>query len=469
MDPDPYSKLDLIWLIAAEPSWASLVWTGAAILVLLFMSAMVSGSEVAFFSLSPNDFYQLSQEESAASRRILKLRDQPRALLATILISNNLVNIAIVILSDYFIGAVLSDKTMESWSLAVSEAFSSLHVTQEQWVNVIGFAITTVLVTFFLVLFGEITPKIYANSNNVKMAKNTSGMLYVLNSVFSPLSRMLVKSTIYIEKRYQSKLQSDKTSRKEEIDRAIDLTVIHEKDAERERSILKGIIKFGDVSVKEIMRARVDIVALDYESDFKEVMSVIRESGYSRMPVYRESLDDITGVLYIKDLLGHYQEGPSFSWQEKIKEQVMYIPEAKKIDEVLKSFRAQKTHIGIVVDEYGGTAGLVTLEDIMEEVIGEIRDEFDDELEVLYEKKSETEYIFDGKTMINDMCKILHIDKEIFAEIRGDADSVAGLFLQMFGQLPKKNTEVKFSKFIFKVVSVNRTRIEKIQITLIKV
>ena len=468
MDPDPYSKLNLFWLVVTAPSLISLIWTGVAILVLLFISAMVSGSEVAFFSLSPNDFHQLSQEEDSASKRILKLRDKPRSLLATILISNNLVNIAIVILSDYFIGSVLSDKTTETWSLALSETFSGLNIGHEQWAIFIGFAITTVLVTFFLVLFGEITPKIYANSNNIKMAKNTSGMLYVLDSMFSPLSRMLVKSTIYIEKRYQNKLQSDKTSRKEEIDRAIDLTVIHEKDAERERSILKGIIKFGDVSVKEIMRARVDIVALDFEADFKEVMSVIRESGYSRMPVYKDSLDDITGVLYIKDLLGHYQEGPSFSWQEKIREQVMYIPEAKKIDEVLKSFRAQRTHIGIVVDEYGGTAGLVTLEDIMEEVIGEIRDEFDDDLEVLYEKKSETEYVFDGKTMINDMCKILKIDKELFTEIRGDADSVAGLFLQMFGQLPKKNTEVKFGQFIFKVVSVNKTRIEKIQITLIK-
>jgi putative hemolysin len=290
----------------------------------------------------------------------------------------------------------------------------------------------------------------------------------VLNTVFRPVSRILVSSTGYIEKRFQNQVQSDKSSRKEEIDRAIDLTVIHEKDAERERSILKGIVKFGDVSVKEIMRARVDIIALDYESDFKEVMAVIRESGYSRMPVYKDSLDEIMGVLYIKDLLGHYQEGPLFNWQEKIREQVMYIPEAKKIDEVLKSFRAQRTHIGIVVDEYGGTAGLVTLEDIMEEVIGEIRDEFDDDLEVLYEKKSDTVYVFDGKTMINDMCKILHIDKDMFSEIRGDADSVAGLFLQMFGQLPKKNTEVKFSQFIFKVVSVNKTRIEKIQITLIK-
>jgi putative hemolysin len=429
---------------------------------------MVSGSEVAFFSLSPNDFHQLGQQEDTASRRILRLRDQPRTLLATILISNNLINIAIVILSDFFIRSILSEQTTMAWSDSLAATFYSLGFLPEQWSVFIEFLITTLLVTFLLVLFGEITPKIYANTHNIEMAKNTSFMLYVLNTVFRPVSRILVSSTGYIEKRFQNQVQSDKSSRKEEIDRAIDLTVIHEKDAERERSILKGIVKFGDVSVKEIMRARVDIIALDYESDFKEVMAVIRESGYSRMPVYKDSLDEIMGVLYIKDLLGHYQEGPLFNWQEKIREQVMYIPEAKKIDEVLKSFRAQRTHIGIVVDEYGGTAGLVTLEDIMEEVIGEIRDEFDDDLEVLYEKKSDTVYVFDGKTMINDMCKILHIDKDMFSEIRGDADSVAGLFLQMFGQLPKKNTEVKFSQFIFKVVSVNKTRIEKIQITLIK-
>lgn len=468
MDPDPYPNFDFIWLLASDASLPTIIWVGAAILVLLFFSAMVSGSEVAFFSLSPNDFHQLGQQEDTASRRILSLRDQPRTLLATILISNNLINIAIVILSDFFIRSILSEQTTMAWSNYLATVFNNLGFLPEQWSVFIEFLITTLLVTFLLVLFGEITPKIYANTHNIEMAKNTSFMLYVLNTVFSPLSRILVSTTGYIEKRFQNQVQSDKSSRKEEIDRAIDLTVIHEKDAERERSILKGIVKFGDVSVKEIMRARVDIIALDYESDFKEVMAVIRESGYSRMPVYKDSLDEIMGVLYIKDLLGHYQEGPAFNWQEKIREQVMYIPEAKKIDEVLKSFRAQRTHIGIVVDEYGGTAGLVTLEDIMEEVIGEIRDEFDDDLEVLYEKKSDTVYVFDGKTMINDMCKILHLDKEMFSEVRGDADSVAGLFLQMFGQLPKKNTEVKFSQFIFKVVSVNKTRIEKIQITLIK-
>jgi putative hemolysin len=423
---------------------------------------------VAFFSLSPNEFHALSQEEDAVSKRILYLRDRPRTLLATILISNNLINIAIVILTDFFVRATLSDQIMLTWSISLEQQFSFIGVDLVQWSVFIEFIITTVLVTFLLVLFGEITPKIYANLNNIKVARATSFLLYWLNTALSPLSRVLVNGSNLLEQKFSKQVQKDIGSRREEIDRAIDLTVIHEKDAERERSILKGIIKFGDVPVKQIMRARVDIVALDVESDFKEVMRVIRESGYSRMPVYRDDLDTIVGVLYIKDLLGHYNEGQDFNWQSKLREQVVYLPEAKKIDEVLKGFRAQKTHIGIVVDEYGGTSGLVTLEDIMEEVIGEIKDEFDDELEVLYEKKSETEYIFDGKTMINDMCKILDIDTDLFIEIRGDADSVAGLFLEMFGQLPKKNTEVKFNQFIFKVVAVNKTRIEKIQVTLLK-
>jgi putative hemolysin len=473
LDPDPYLQIFayhnlLNTFPASDISISAIVWIGIGIVFLLFMSALVSGSEVAFFSLSPNEFHALSQEEDAVSKRILYLRDRPRTLLATILISNNLINIAIVILTDFFVRATLSDQIMLTWSISLEQQFSFIGVDLVQWSVFIEFIITTVLVTFLLVLFGEITPKIYANLNNIKVARATSFLLYWLNTALSPLSRVLVNGSNLLEQKFSKQVQKDIGSRREEIDRAIDLTVIHEKDAERERSILKGIIKFGDVPVKQIMRARVDIVALDVESDFKEVMRVIRESGYSRMPVYRDDLDTIVGVLYIKDLLGHYNEGQDFNWQSKLREQVVYLPEAKKIDEVLKGFRAQKTHIGIVVDEYGGTSGLVTLEDIMEEVIGEIKDEFDDELEVLYEKKSETEYIFDGKTMINDMCKILDIDTDLFIEIRGDADSVAGLFLEMFGQLPKKNTEVKFNQFIFKVVAVNKTRIEKIQVTLLK-
>ncbi len=473
MDPDPYLQIFayhhfLNTLVAVDPSINSIVWLGIGIVFLLFMSALVSGSEVAFFSLSPNEFQALSQENSVVSRRILYLRDRPRTLLATILISNNLINIAIVILTDFFVKATLPEQLLLEWSTSLNQQFPFFGADPTQWWLIIEFTITIVLVIFLLVLFGEITPKIYANNNKLKVVRFTSFVLFWLNTTLSPIGRIFVNGSTYLEKKYSNQVQKDIGSRREEIDRAIDLTVIHEKDAERERSILKGIIKFGDVSVKQIMRARVDIVALDVESDFKEVMRVIRESGYSRMPVYKEDLDTIVGILYIKDLLGHYNEGQEFNWQTKLREQVVYLPEAKKIDEVLKGFRAQKMHIGIVVDEYGGTSGLVTLEDIMEEVIGEIKDEFDDELEVLFEKKSETEYVFDGKTMINDMCKILNIETEIFMDIRGDADSVAGLFLEMFGQLPKKNTEVKFHQYIFKVVAVNKTRIEKIQITLLK-
>jgi gliding motility-associated protein GldE len=472
LDPDPYLQNFAYHFLsttaAVDISVTAIAWIGIGIVFLLFMSALVSGSEVAFFSLSPNDFHSLSQEDDAVSKRILYLRDRPRTLLATILISNNLINIAIVILTDFFVRATLSDQIMFEWSTSLEQQFYFIGANLIQWSTFIEFVITTVLVTFLLVLFGEITPKIYANLNNIKVARATSFLLFWLNTGLNPLSKILVNGSTFLEQHFSGRVNNDMGSRREEIDRAIDLTVIHEKDAERERSILKGIIKFGDVSVKQIMRARVDIVALDVEADFKEVMRVIRESGYSRMPVYRDDLDTIVGVLYIKDLLGHYNEGQEFNWQSKLREPIVYLPEAKKIDEVLKGFRAQKTHIGIVVDEYGGTSGLVTLEDIMEEVIGEIKDEFDDELEVLYEKKSETEYIFDGKTMINDMCKILNIDTDTFFEIRGDADSVAGLFLEMFGQLPKKNTEVKFNQFIFKVVAVNKTRIEKVQITLLK-
>lgn len=438
------------------------------LLILLIASAAISGSEVAFFSLGPQDFHELQAENSVSSRRILFLRDHPRTLLASILIGNNFINIAIVIVSDFLIKSLFSDSTFIYWGNSIYNISLFSFLEAHQWTGFLEFMITVVVVTFILVLFGEITPKLYANHYNLKLIRALSGMLIVLHSSLKPFSRILVKSSHVIEARINRHGSMDFGASKEEIDRAIDLTVLHEKDAEKEKTILKSIIKFGEVAVKQIMKARVDIACLDYESDFKEVMQLVRESGYSRIPIYTDDLDHLKGILYVKDLLGHFHEGPEFQWQELIRTNILYVPEAKKINEVLNDFRQQKMHMAIVVDEYGGTAGLVTLEDIMEEVIGDIRDEFDDETDISYEQIDEFTYLFDGKTMINDMCKILQIDKNIFDSIRGDADSIAGLFLEMIGQIPRKNAEIKYNQFIFKVVSVNKRRIEKIQVTISK-
>jgi len=472
LDTDPSKQIESIGVLASyllmEINVGGLVIIAVILLILLLFSAAISGSEVAFFSLSPNDFHKLEQENDPVAKRILKLRDQPRTLLATILISNNMINVAIVILSELFIGSVVSVETFEMLGASLYTLTEWTGLQADFWTAFSEFMLTVLLVTFVLVLFGEITPKIYANLYNVQVVRAVSMLLYVLNFVFGPISRVLVSASHFLESRFQQNIDQSKTASRDEIDRAIDLTVLYVKDAEREKSILKSIVNFGDVSVKQIMKARVDMVSLDYESGFKEVMRVIRESGYSRIPIFEEDLDNLKGILYVKDLLGYYKEQDDFEWQKLIREHILYVPEAKKINDVLKDFRSQKTHMGIVVDEYGGTAGLVTLEDIMEEVIGDIKDEFDDDLEILYEKKDDFTYVFDGKTMINDMCKILKLDKSMFDEIRGDADSVAGLFLEMFGQIPRKNTEIKYNQFVFKAVSVNRTRIEKVQITLPK-
>lgn len=439
-----------------------------SLIALLFASAVISGSEVAFFSLSPTDFHSLEEENSTSSQKILALRNTPRTLLGTILIANNLINIMIVITSDYIVSSSLSNDVFIGWGEYIHQIWAWVFWEVETWAKLIEFIITVVLATFLLVLFGEITPKIYANINNVLLAKRVAGLLTILHHVFLPISNILVKGSHRLERKLSSVAAGSGATSKEEIDRAIDLTVIHEFDAATEKSMLKSIVKFGDVAVKQIMKARVDIIAVELESDFSEVMAVIRESGYSRIPVYQDDLDNIVGILYVKDLLGHFNAPKNFEWAELLRKNILYVPEAKKINEVLKDFRKERVHMALVVDEYGGTSGLVTLEDILEEVIGDIKDEFDDENEISFEKIDEYTYIFDGKTMINDMCRVLSLNKEIFDEIRGDADSVAGLFLEMYGQIPRPTVEIRYNQFLFHVVSVNKRRIEKLKICIIK-
>lgn len=439
------------------------------IAVLLLCSALISGSEVAFFSLTHNDFEKLQQENSPSSKRILRLIEKPRTLLATILISNNFINIAIVIISDYVLSQTFPEVTFSNWAKNLIESFHLQgYLSPESFATVIRVTITVVAVTFLLVLFGEVAPKIYAKLNNVKLARIMSAPLVLLMRIFHPLSTILVNWTNVIERKLAKSTQTGSLTSREEIDEAIELTVREGQDSKQEIDLLKSIIKFGDVSVKQIMRSRVDVVAIDFRISYTELLKVVKESGFSRIPVYDNDFDNVTGILYVKDLLGYLQEKKDFEWQELIRTDVLYVPEAKKIDDLLREFQSQRLHMAIVVDEYGGSAGIVTLEDILEEIIGEIKDEFDDELEVIYRKIDDYNYVFEGKTLLNDVCRILDLDTNTFDEVKGESDSVAGLLLEILGKLPKKDREVHYNQFCFKIVSVSKRRIEQVLITLSK-
>ena len=366
-------------------------------------SALISGSEVAFFSLSPNDIDDLRQDNSKTSQRIIKLKEMPRTLLATILISNNFINIGIVVLSDFVLGKVMPTEIFTNWAVQIGAAdhlsfipyfdFTNANIAWgvENLVKVVG-------VVFLLVLFGEVAPKVYANLNNVKLAKMMSGSLNVLNKFFSPGSKVLVNWTNAIESRLESKAQQASLMSKEDIDEAIELTVRNDDNAEEEVDILKSILKFGDVTVKQIMCSRVDVIAIEFRTGFREVLKLAQRASVSRIPVFDDDFDNITGILYIKDLIGHADEGDDFEWQALIRTDLLYVPESKKISDLLKEFQQQKLHMAMVVDEYGGSSGLVTLEDVLEEVIGEIKDEFDDLSEIEFTKKDNHTYVFEGKT-----------------------------------------------------------------------
>ena len=436
------------------------------IVILLACSALISGSEVAFFSLTYNDFHDLEREKSVVSDRILHLSDRPRKLLATILISNNFVNIAIAMLADFVIAQSMPEDLFTNWSeglrsLGLSEFFSNAQLT-----TLIRFLITVVSVTFLLVLFGEVAPKVYAKIDSIRLAKIMATPLTLLMRAFHPISRILVNWTNLIEKKLAARGRTSSISFREDIDDAIELTVRKEQHVEQEIDILKSIVKFGDVSVKQIMRSRVDVVAVDFRTSFEELVSIVRSSGYSRIPIYDNDFDNVTGILYVKDLIGHIDNEQQFEWQQLIRTDVLYVPEAKKINDLLRDFQKKHLHMAIVVDEYGGSSGIVTLEDVLEEVIGDIRDEFDQEQEMVYKIIDEKNVLFEGKTLLNDVCRVLNIDTTTFDEIKGDSDSLAGLILEIHGRIPKKDKEIHYNHFVFKIVSVSKRRIERVLITL---
>ena len=438
-ESDPYLWLPHALLNVAAGNFSlDVLLSLIIVLILLLFSALISGSEIAYFALSPVQLKDIQSKNSANNKIILSLLELPKRLLATILITNNFVNVGIVILSAYISGSL----------------FDFSHYP------ILGFVVEVLAITILILLFGEIMPKIFANQKPVMFATFMARPMKALLKLFYPLSTLLVRTTTLIDKRLAKHNQEISMS---DLSDAIDLTT--DKDStEEETKILKGIVRFSDIEVKEIMRSRMDVVAIDAKDDFNEVIAVVRESGYSRIPVFEESFDKINGILYVKDLLPHLEKQNGFDWKELLRP-AFFVPENKKINDLLQEIREKKIHMAIVVDEYGGTSGIVTLEDIIEEIVGEISDEFDSpEDEIGYSKIDDNNYVFEGRTSINDFCKIVDIDDEVFDEVKGDADSIAGLILELLGKIPEKNTVVKYENFEFKVLTVDKRRIKMISI-----
>ncbi len=441
-----------------------------AILVLLLLSGLVSGSEVAFFSLKSQDYEKLAKENSPAARRILAMSEQPRTLLATILISNNFINIAIVLVSDKLVNKLLPPELFARWGDVLEGRLSFLNLSAVQLESAVNLFITVVLVTFLLVLFGEVAPKIYANMNRMKFALRMSGPLSFLMKLFAPLSKLLVNGTSLIEKRLaRHTFSGDSFDLRNNIDQAIDLTVHADEDISREVDILKRIATFSEVPVRRIMRSRVDIVAVEESISFEKLLQTIRQSGYSRLPVYQEKLDNIIGLIYAKDLLAFLNEKSDFHWQKLIKngkDSLLFVPETKKINDMLRVFQTKHLHLAIVVDEYGGTVGLVTLEDILEEIVGEIRDEFDEDEKPAFEKIDPCTYSFDGKTPLHDFFRELGIQEEEFEEWIEGAETVAGLLLEMAGGFPEEGQPIQTpnGKYTFEVAEKDKLRIKSVKV-----
>jgi putative hemolysin len=457
LDTDPDS---LLFIMLAQ--WG--LWSGIVLLLfLLVCSALINGSEVAFFSLDSNQLKDIEEAEDGSGQRILRLRQKPRRLLATILITSNLVNMAIVIVSYYIFQIMLPPWVVFHWGEAVSAWPAMAWLTPDQWASFFSFMITIVGITFLLVLFGEVVPKIYANLNNIAFARLMSAPIQILMTLFAPLNKIMVSWGNKLEQKLGT--ESVLGANKEDIDKAIDLAVAKDKDSAVEAEILKSIVSFNDVAVKQIMRSRMDIIALDTAMTMEEMLAIVKEGGYSRLPVYEEQLDNIKGMLYVKDLIGFIDSTASpLSWPDLVRKEVLYVPEARKINELLKDFQREHLHMAIVVDEYGGTSGLVTMEDVIEEVIGDIKDEFDEDQEFEYRRLSDREFIFEGKTMLIDVCRIMNVDKASFDDVDGDADSLAGLILDLNGKMPISGQKIVLPPFSFTVLSVSPKRIERIKV-----
>jgi gliding motility-associated protein GldE len=415
------------------------VFSFSAIIFLLLVSAMVSASEVAFFSLKPEDLSHFKETDEPNNRRIVQLLKEPRRLLATILVIHDFVNVGIVTIATFVM-----------WRMAGTNRPAELIV-----------GLVTFGATFAITFFAEIIPKVYATQNNLAIARVVSGTWVALGKICTPITWPLMNLTSLVESRVKRK-GYDTTV--EELNQALDLTTDNDGTTEEEKDILKGIVNFGLLTVKQAMKSRMEISAVNIELGFPELMEKVRTSGFSRIPVYRESLDNIEGILYIKDLLPFLEEDEKFEWQ-KLLRPGYFVPETKKLDSLLKDFQSKRVHMALVVDEYGGTAGLITLEDLIEEIIGEINDEFD-EVNLGYQKIDDKTYLFEGKTSLHDLCKVLEVDPAVFDEVRGESESLGGLILELHGAMPTVDEKISYDRFVFTIVSVDQKKIKRVRVTL---
>ncbi len=400
---------------------------------LLLLSALISGSEVAYFSFEPKDMQYLRDNETKRNRLVLRHLEDKELLLATILISNNFVNVAIVILTSFITAAIVD----------FGEA------------GTLKFLFEIIFITGIILFFGEILPKVYASQSPRKFAGFMAYPLLVFTKVLKPLSLILTKSTNVVNRRIAKKVRNLSM---DDISHALELTG---SDISEEKDILEGIVKFGNIDVSEIMTARVDVIDVEIKSNYNKVLQVIIDSGFSRIPVFEETPDNVKGILYVKDLLAHLNEEAGFEWQSLIRK-AYYVPETKMINDLLEEFQAEKIHMAIVVDEYGGTMGIVTLEDVLEEIVGDISDELDDE-EEFFSKMPDGTIVFEAKILLNDFHKITDTEEEIFNDVRGEAETLAGLILELEGQIPQKNDVVEYGKCKFTIVAADNRRIKKVK------
>ena len=433
-----FTDIFTISLLAITPAAASVLIF--LVFILFILSFLLAGSEIAFFSLTFKDINMLRTKKQPAYRRIISLLDQPKTLLASMLISNSFVNIGIILISNILIDSWIANLHLSFWPI---------------------FLIKVSSVTFLLLLFGEVLPKVWATHHKIWFAATASLIVEIFNSIFYRFSKRMVRYSDNVEKRFSS--ENSSTMDRSHIDYAIDLLPEHEATIE-EKSILKGIRKFGDTTVKQVMRTRLDVNGIDFNFNFADTIKKVEELHYSRLPVYRNNLDEVVGMLHTKDILPHLNEPADFDWHSLLR-QPYFVHEQKLIEDLLQEFRNRRMHFAVVVDEFGGTSGIVTLEDVMEEIIGEIKDEFDDE-ESNNKKIDDYNYIFEGKTMINDVCKGVGIPTDTFDSVRGDSDSLAGLVLEIAGRFPQVNEEVKSGDFIFIPLEINKNRLDKVKVTI---
>ena len=426
--------LDISSYITVNPISPSILVSILLAFFLILLSGFASASEIAFFSLSPTDLEAMDPDKSPLDMLVQKLRDDSERTLATILITNNLVNVTIIMLCNYI--------------------FTNLLTFSTEWLQ---FLCVTILLTFLLLFFGEIIPKVYGSKNPLAFCRKAVKGVMFFRKLFWPIETILLKSGAFAEKVLQ---KENRQLSIDDLEQALELT--DKSDIKDEQSMLQGIIRFGDETAKEVMTSRQDIIDLDIRCSYEDVLKCIVDNNYSRIPVYQDNKDNIRGVLYIKDLLPHLSKPANFRWQSLIRPPY-FVPETKKIDDLLREFQENKVHIAIVVDEFGGTSGIVTLEDILEEIVGEINDEYDEE-EHNYTKLDANSYIFEGKTLLNDFTKILNLPDDEFDDIEGDADSLAGLLLEIKGDFPAVHEILKYKRYTFEVLEIDERRISKVKV-----